>query len=73
MNLYLLKRNDYCDWDEYNGFVVRAKDFDSALKICQEVACHWNGETYFIDITIEPLAFNVEGEEDIILSDFNAG
>lgn len=34
MNLYKLERNDECDWDEYNGFVVRAENEKEALKLC---------------------------------------
>lgn len=73
MNLYLITRNDYGDWDEYEGFVVRASSKGNALKLCQGLACDYFGGTYFTDVTIEVLATNVVGNEEIILSDYNAG
>ena len=75
MNLYRITRNDESDWDEYEGFVVRSKSEKSGLEMCQEIARGgWKDDiTYFIDVTIELLAKNVEGEEEIILCDYKAG
>ena len=75
MNLYKIIRNDESNWDEYEGFVVRSSSGELGLGICQELAkSGWRNDiTYFTDVTIETLATDVNGEEEIILCDYKAG
>ena len=36
MNLYLVKRNDYVDYDEYNSAVVAAESPEEAVQILKD-------------------------------------
>lgn len=66
MNLYLLKRDDSkVGWDEFEGFVVRAINYEQAREII--------GYEYDDDYTITLLASGVTGEPTIILGAFKNG
>jgi hypothetical protein len=62
--LYLVKRTDVCKYDEYDAFVIRAESSERAVEIAKkrQEASGW---------TVRELSNS--GEEEIILSDFNAG
>ena len=42
MKLYLVTRTDEADWDEHDGFVVRAANEENALKLAHEFADKYN-------------------------------
>ena len=79
MNLYLFKRTDAIDWDEYIGFVVRAESPERAYnKILEHVGTRyfeWGNDS---KENWQPgketlLATDVEGEAEIVLADFHNG
>lgn len=65
MKLYLVKRTDRVDYDEYDSFVVRAEDEESAYKVCDYYHCDKKHATV--------TEVNTSGEAMIILGSFNAG
>jgi len=69
MKLWLLMVES-CDWDEYNGFVVRAETEAQAREFAN-AACS-NVRQTFDDWTCQELTADVV-EPGIILSSFNAG
>jgi hypothetical protein len=71
--LYLVKRLDHAGYDEYVGFVVRAKNKDEAIKLCQEWGTPYediNEDFRPENVTVEVIDIN--GESGIILDSFNA-
>lgn len=71
MKLYLVKRTDNIDWDEYRGFVVRAENEDEALKICYDESLLIGTAFEKHNTIITELIY--QGEKGIILSDYKAG
>lgn len=67
MKLYLVRRTDAVDYDEYDEAVVRAKDTDQAAAVA---ARHLIGMTRYNTKVTEVTA---DGDEDIILGSFRAG
>lgn len=70
MPLFILKRTDAVGWDEYDSYVVRAKNEAEARKITKEDAYEssWAEDK---DVTCERLS--VRGKSEAILGSFNAG
>lgn len=75
MKLYLVTRTDEWDWDEYDGFVVRAMNEKNALELAHKKADEYNrpekytfraDNTHIVEITNE-------GPEEIILDSFIRG
>lgn len=76
MKLFLVKRTDVWDYDEYEGIVVRAEDEERALAI----ATKRNGPGLYDaeypgmradNITATEIA--ADGDEEVILTSFHAG
>ena len=65
MFVYDVNRVDHCDYDEYDGFVVIAKDENRALEMANNIQ---DGQ-----YTIEKIGISVYGEERMILESFRAG
>ena len=65
MNLYIVSRIDEVDWDEYEAFVIAAKDETQALKFAKE-------KQNFGSFSIEQIIPEEEAP-GIILSDYKAG
>lgn len=65
MALYLVSRNDEVDYDEYDSFVVRAKNEEEAILICSDDQFRKD------NTTIEKL--EEKGKSEIILGSYNAG
>lgn len=65
--IYLIERLDEVGYDEYDSFVVRAKDPKQALDICSKRAKYFNETNTQITKLCEL------GEDEIILGSFNAG
>jgi len=67
MNLYLVKRTDECDYDEFDAFVVAATSAQEAEAMCNfHAAVRGPLSTTLLGIAAEGIA----GE---ILGSFNAG
>ena len=71
MKLFLLTRDNY-RWDEYDAFVIRAKNEDEARELVSKVdrfeAIHW------LDKTVSKCEeIKIKGDKKIILSSFYAG
>jgi len=64
MNLYLIKRTDEVDYDEYDAAVMRAPNPERAKEI---------SPVSIYPTEMELLAENVTGDEGIVLGSFNAG
>lgn len=77
MNLYLIKMlvkktgKETMECDTFDGFVVRSESEEKAEKITRKECDYGISDWDFMKFTL--LAENVEGEEGIILSSFNAG
>lgn len=65
--LYLVERLDEADYDEYDSFVVRAKDPKQTLDICSKRA------NYFNETNTQITRLCELGQDEIILGSFNAG
>jgi hypothetical protein len=64
--IYLVKRTDGIDYDEYDAFVVRSFDPEDAVVVCDDL-CFKPESTTVKFIAESP------GEREIILGSFNAG
>lgn len=72
MPLYLVARTEHADYDEYNAFVVRAKNEHSA----RSIAAEGHGATWPVDPygpKVEVTRLSSTGDDEVILSSFNAG
>jgi hypothetical protein len=67
MKLYLVKRTDATDYDEYDAIVVRAQSEERAAAIA--TGNYVGMAPHNIEVTEVP----VDGDEDVILDSFNAG
>lgn len=74
MNLYLITINDKNNsyYDCYDAHVVRSDDVDRVVEMAQDIAADEGLESWDRD-HVELLAENVTGDNEIILSSFNAG
>jgi len=89
MNLYLIKRTDEIDYDEFAGFVIAAEGEKQAREIAAErdngfPSCFgskgkdiwldtFDGNYYTPMVLIKMLASDVSLPEGVILSDYRAG
>jgi len=82
MNLYLIKRTDEIDYDEYAGFVIAAEGEKQAREIAAKRSfCEgkdiwldtFDGNYYTPMVLIKMLASDVSLPEGIVLSDYKAG
>jgi len=67
MKIYLVKRKDLWDYDEYDAFVVRAESKERAQILCQEQYHIFNED----NVDIKEVSNG--RTEEIILGSFNAG
>lgn len=77
--LFIIKLNDDIngDYDEFDGFVVRSTNEESAWKIAEELvgdSC-WSEQraSYFNRDTFSIKELNFDGEDGVILASYNAG
>lgn len=83
MNLYLITRNDWHDYDQYDSAVVAAPNEEVAKSFIEEDLEYWTHSYYLdyhlerrtpLDITIELIGTAVDGiEPGIVVASFNAG
>lgn len=72
MKIYLVKRNDMIDWDEYDAFVVIAIDEQDAVDISHAECREYGGE-FRIDNTDITEIIPFDDKRGIVLGSFNAG
>jgi hypothetical protein len=75
MNLYLVESIEGVGYDEYDGFVVRARSASLARKMAQAECVNYQTEV-FTDpekSKLTLLASNAPYDAGIVLSSFNAG
>ena len=73
MALYLLKRNEF-DYDEYNAHLVRASCEHDARVIASLVRPSDEDTSEWLDAAKSTcVCVTADGEEQVILSSFNAG
>ena len=73
MKIYLVERTDKIQYDEFDGFVIRAKSEENALSICQAVTNGpWN-EGHFTKENTNITEISIEGNSEIILCSYQAG
>ena len=74
MKLFLIKANNgYMDYDKYDGHVIRAKNEETARAIAQKCA-YDDPDLVWIDKSKSSCTeIKIEGNEEIILSDYHAG
>lgn len=70
MPLYLISRNDEVGYDEYDSFVVRAKNRKEALEI---IAAKHNFGGCWRDHDVKFEIIKETGKSEVILGSFNAG
>ena len=73
MQLFLLKRVNGIDYDECDGFVVRAKDENAARILASANAGGEGSDIWMSDTFSTCSAINGRGVAGIILRSFNAG
>ncbi len=77
MKIFLIERTDDVGYDEFEAFVIRAKDIDKAKKFAETV--YKDGENVWYTDEIPPYKIKEIGEtttkdkEIVILGSFNAG
>ena len=72
--LYLVKRNDSVGYDEYDSYVVVAKNPLSARNICADNSADEPREIWLSDsTTTEYLGNAINKETRIVIESFNAG
>lgn len=69
MKLWLATRKDRIGYDEYDGFVVRAKSRQSALKIIKAEEKETSSAYGIWKISV----VKEEGTEEVVLEAFNTG
>ena len=73
MKLFLLTRDNYT-WDEYDAFVIRAKNEDEARKLAAKEGERSFESVHWLDKTVSTCEeIKIKGDKEIILSSFNAG
>jgi len=72
MNIYLLTRNDYVGYDEYDGKVIRAESEEKA-RICANCNTADEGEMWTDKKAVTCELVPREGETEHILESFRAG
>ena len=78
MNLYLLRRIDQVDYDQYEEILVRATNQDQAYKIAQKFVLddhkhRYNDGLYFNIENIEIMEIKQNGNPGVIISSFISG
>ena len=68
MKIFDIYRKEHPDYDEYGGFVVRAKNEEEAFEMCRRETGHDISRELF---DIEELT--IEGDSGIIIEDFREG
>lgn len=73
MNLYLLRRRDY-DYDEYDAHLIRASCEQQARLIAAGTITRHEDPNEWLDADKSTCELvTADGEEQVILSSFNAG
>ncbi len=73
MKLYLLNRIGVVDWDENVGFVIRANNEAQARFFASETSGGEIKSTWINDKLSSCIELALEGEQGVVLTDFNAG
>jgi len=86
MNLYLITRNDDCDYDQYDSAVVAAPDEEAAKDLIERNSDYWTNTTWTyvakalveshtkLDITIELIGTAKDDTPlGVIVASYNAG
>lgn len=76
MNIYLVERSDKVGWDEFEGFVIIAKNEEEAINIAIKQSKNWEGGPVGVWKKAIFLGIWTGGgnyDDNIILSDFKAG
>ena len=71
MKLYLVSRTDRVDYDEFDSFVVAAKNEEDALS-CSPSEYHY-GWTTKENLKVEFIGWSNSQVERVIIASFNAG
>lgn len=77
MNLYLIKRTDEHDYDEYDSILVRASDPARAVEMATATHESWDSPLYSgfkpdgSNLKVEEV--RLRGPEGLIIGSFNAG
>ena len=73
MKLFLVKRIEDTDWDEYQGHVIRAETEERARQMASESAGDEGRECWISNEQTICQELSADGVEEIIISDFHAG
>lgn len=73
MKLYLLKRIGHVRYDENAGFVIRAETEQRARTLASMESADEGAECWLNPEKSTCSEIEVEGSEEIIITDFNAG
>ena len=72
MKVYLVKRNDKIDWDEYDAFVVIARDEQDAVHLSHAECGEYGGEFRSDNTSVTEITPS-DAQRGIVLGSFNAG
>ena len=73
MNIYIIKRTDAIGWDEYEGFVVVAKNEQEAREIASKEAADEGEDIWFNHAYTRCEVVDTLVGPRVVLSSFNAG
>lgn len=71
MNIYIIRREDMCDYDEYDSHVIAANDPAEACKMAVEKGSTPDG--CWKESMVVKLGEGTQRASRVILSSFNAG
>jgi len=74
MKLFVLYTIEFPDYDEYGGFVIRAKNEQVAREMAAKICGKYSNGHVFLDYTASTCeVITSRGKEETILSSFRAG
>ena len=81
MNMYLVKRQDLCSYDEYDSFVVIAENETEARNTHPSPYREsWNGKAKMYDswvnaddVIVEKIGYSDETKTRVVCASFNSG
>lgn len=75
MKLFLVKRTDNWDYDEYDGIVVRAESEERAVAIAtsRDEKFGWANYEGMRADNVTVTEINRDGDEEVVLASFHAG
>jgi hypothetical protein len=73
MKLWIIRRREYADWDEYEAFVISAETEERARLLAKEEALEAEKKIWLDPEYTTCHELTVDEPEGVVLADFHAG